>query len=365
MGSIDVLAMTKPKENAGSKSSNRFGYQINWGLKKLLMLEESGEDYIMIFDYHDDIVVCNSIKDADFIDFYQIKTKMSGSWAIGTLNSRTNESEDEVKVNNGLGILSKLISHTKVFDNCRNLYFVTNSFLSSNVYGRSEECVAFNELKDKAKKSLIDRVKQELGDIDDSAFDKIVFIQNQMNIDGYKDTLVGILNKFLKDKYNLVTDVQAVYDTLIGELTKRNNYEIEIENRDELLKHKSISHEEFRKYLESLTIQKGFEKIKDSIRIEIANEVNFFTKDNVIRNLNVIYQELMDYENDELQNLVSEIRNTISENPVTADLQCVWDYANNIFQMLIPEYNNYKKHSDMYIKSLILYIYEKDRQRFV
>lgn len=361
MGSIDILAMTKPKENAGSKSSNRFGYQINWGLKKLLMLEESGEDYIMIFDYHDDIVVCNSNKDVDYIDFFQIKTRMSGSWAIGALNGRTNESEEDGKVNSGLGILSKLISHTKVFDNCRNLFFVTNSFLSNNVYGRSEECVAFNALIDKAKKSIKERVKQELGEIDDSVFDKIVFIQNQMNVDGYEDTLVGILNRFLKDKFNLVTDVKAVYDTLIGELTKRNNYEKEIGNRDELLKHKSISHEEFRNYLESLTIQRDFDKIKDSIRIQIANEVNFFTKDNVVRNLNVIYQELMDYENDELQNLVSEIRNTISENPVTEDIEGIWDYANKIFQVFIPEYNNYKKHSDIYIKSLILYIYEKDR----
>ena len=51
MSSIEKLAQTRPKENAGSRSSNRFEYQINWGLDKLLKLEEGNEDYVMIFDY--------------------------------------------------------------------------------------------------------------------------------------------------------------------------------------------------------------------------------------------------------------------------------------------------------------------------
>ena len=61
MSTVDKLARTKPKENAGSRSSNRFEYQINWGLNLLLKMEEANEDYIMILDYHDDIVVCNYV----------------------------------------------------------------------------------------------------------------------------------------------------------------------------------------------------------------------------------------------------------------------------------------------------------------
>ena len=47
MSTVDKLARTKPKENVGSKSSNRFEYQINWGLKLLLKKEEANEEYIM------------------------------------------------------------------------------------------------------------------------------------------------------------------------------------------------------------------------------------------------------------------------------------------------------------------------------
>ena len=59
MGSLDELASIHPKENAGAASSNRFEFQINCGLHRLLQLEKAHEDYVMILDYHDDIVICN------------------------------------------------------------------------------------------------------------------------------------------------------------------------------------------------------------------------------------------------------------------------------------------------------------------
>lgn len=69
MSTVDKLARTKPKENAGSMYSNRLEPQINWGLNFLLKMEETNEDYIMILDYHDDIVVCNSdIQNKDLIE---------------------------------------------------------------------------------------------------------------------------------------------------------------------------------------------------------------------------------------------------------------------------------------------------------
>lgn len=80
MSSLDKLASIHPKENAGASSSIRFEYQINWGLHRLLQLEKAHEDYVMILDYHDDIVICNSEKQEDYIDFYQIKTITYSRW---------------------------------------------------------------------------------------------------------------------------------------------------------------------------------------------------------------------------------------------------------------------------------------------
>lgn len=104
MSSLEKLTSRQPRENAGASSSNRFEYQINWGLHRLLQLEKAHEDYVMIQDYHDDIVICNSEKQEDHIDFYQIKTRTYSRWGIRQLceadNKVKNQKMKEVKIQN-------------------------------------------------------------------------------------------------------------------------------------------------------------------------------------------------------------------------------------------------------------------------
>lgn len=366
MSTVDKLARTKPKENAGSRSSNRFEYQINWGLNLLLKMEEANEDYIMILDYHDDIVVCNSDSGSEYIDFYQIKTNISNMWTLGGLvGDNKNKMESSSNPDFGLSIIAKLISHVIQFEDSRKLYFVTNSRLSKNIYGASDEEVDFNQLKPDAQNSIKEKVKKELDDIDDSAFERLVFIQNQMNVIDYEQTMLGKLTQFLKRKFNIVTDVDVVYQNLIGQFRNKNNSENVVTDKETLLKNKAITHSEFKDYLTKLTLLKGFEKIRSEIINEISNDVNFYEKDKIKKCLDYIYQDLMNYEDDELQNLHSEINNIMSSFAVPIECKSLWDYTNSIYNSLMLSYNNYKQHDELYIKALILYAYTKDTQRII
>ncbi|GAG02404.1 unnamed protein product, partial [marine sediment metagenome] len=76
--SLKTQLIQEPRENAGSKSSNRFDYQKNWALCKLLELHLSGRDYILVLDFHEDILVLDSEVDPKEIEFYQIKTTQQG-----------------------------------------------------------------------------------------------------------------------------------------------------------------------------------------------------------------------------------------------------------------------------------------------
>lgn len=366
MSTVDKLARTKPKENAGSRSSNRFEYQINWGLNLLLKMEEANEDYIMILDYHDDIVVCNSDSGSKYIDFYQIKTNISNMWTLGSLvGGNKNRTGSSSNPDFGLSIIAKLISHVRQFKDSRKLYFVTNSRLAKSIYGASDEEIGFDQLKQDAQNSIKEKVKKVLDDIDDCAFERLVFIQNQMNVNEYEQTMIGKLAQFLKRKFNIITDIDAVYTTLIGQLRKKNDCEIEVVNKEELLKNKTISHMEFKEYLKKLSIQKGFAEIRKEIISEISVGVNFYEKDKIKKNLDSIYQDLMNYEDDELQNLHSEINNIMSSFDVSVECESLWDYTNSIYNSLMQSYNNYKQHDELYIKALILYAYTKDRQRII
>jgi hypothetical protein len=78
--------LLKPvRERSGSIASNRFDYQKDWSLCKLLQIHESGKSYVLIFEHDEDLIILDSENTPKKIDFYQIKTRNSGEWRVSDL----------------------------------------------------------------------------------------------------------------------------------------------------------------------------------------------------------------------------------------------------------------------------------------
>lgn len=258
MRSLDELASLKPRENAGASSSNRFEYQVNWGLHRLLQLEDeeerkkkesknednNDEGYVMILDYHDDIVVCNSDSGKDYIDFYQIKTRKNSNWGIMNLCDKKEKKNDDKEesdesddkkydskqieksqndITSKISIVAKLLQHTKDFDKTRKLYFVTNAHI--NFIGNKPVC-NFSELTKNNKDKIKEKIKLQLGNVKDENFEKLIFVQNEMSETRYKDTMLGELMNYLKEKWEISTDTDVVYKNLISLIRNKTNYEL-------------------------------------------------------------------------------------------------------------------------------------------
>src|SRR5689334_18860686 len=95
---LDVIFQVKPREVSGSRSSNRSDYQKSWAFCLLLKLHRTRQDYLVLFDYHDDVVVLDSAGSPSAIDFYQIKTKKGGNWTA-TLLLKREEGADKAPLN--------------------------------------------------------------------------------------------------------------------------------------------------------------------------------------------------------------------------------------------------------------------------
>lgn len=145
MDAFDEILSKLPSDIGGSTADNGFTFQKNWALKKLLELEDSGESYTIIFDYHDDIEVLDSDENATNIDFYQIKTSVN-NWTASTLCKKETNAEGKPKKS----FLGKLINHYLEFENTRNVYFVTNNCISSSLFDSQvnshDEVLAFSRL---------------------------------------------------------------------------------------------------------------------------------------------------------------------------------------------------------------------------
>ena len=66
---VQQMIELAPDDNSGSSSSNRFAYQKNWALYKMLELEQLGRDYMIVMDYHEDVVIIDTsinIKDTQY-----------------------------------------------------------------------------------------------------------------------------------------------------------------------------------------------------------------------------------------------------------------------------------------------------------
>ena len=79
MGLSSKFIEIKP-DISGARASNRFGFQTDWAICELLDKFAAGEDFIFLFDYHEDVVVLTPKDDStDFLaDFYQVKTADKG-----------------------------------------------------------------------------------------------------------------------------------------------------------------------------------------------------------------------------------------------------------------------------------------------
>jgi hypothetical protein len=81
----DLSALIKnvvPRERVGSQTQARYNFQANFGILKLVELREGGEDFRIIFDIFDDLMVVDSASAPTKACFYQLKSKDPGDWTI-------------------------------------------------------------------------------------------------------------------------------------------------------------------------------------------------------------------------------------------------------------------------------------------
>ena len=375
MNAFDSIVTKKPRENAGPLAANRFAYQLDWGLKKLLELEESNLPYTIIFDYQDDILVLDSDEEPEYIDFYQVKTNAAaGGWSRGQLTKPNpkkplkepvqtelfSEPIDDVDEEGEYSKIAKLLIHSLDFpSNARDYFFVTNAnfggtLIKGREYNRTKE-LEFSQLSQEAQDDIRQKIKAELPNLDDSVFEHLHFIKNQMSIEDHEVTIIGFLTDFL-DKHipKAKVSVRPVYDTLMGEIKKRNNYEALPNSVEDLVKNKAFTKTQFHQFLKGLETYENIEGKKSVIQ----NYLSHFLPDNaapkrrsIIRQIDVIKENFLIYDNTEFLRLYKTIDILIEK--TTGDYN-EWEWSQKVLERL-REDGSFARYNDDYLTCLILY----------
>lgn len=376
MNALESIVARKPRENAGSLAANRFAYQLDWGLKKLLELEESNQPYTIIFDYQDDILVLESDKDPNYIDFYQVKTNAAaGGWRLGqltrVLKPKTKKEPvqtdlfsqpvDDVEEEEKYSKLAKLLIHSLDFpSNARDYFFVTNAnFGGTLIKGREfnrMQNLDFSQLVKEAQDEIKKKVKNELPEIDDSVFEHLHFIKNQMSIDDHEVIIIGLLTDFLNRHIpKAKVSVRPVYDTLMGEMKKRNNYEAIPDSVEDLVKNKAFTKTQFHQFLKGLETYENTE----GKRAVIQNHLLHYLPDNeaakrrsILKQINAIKEDFLVYDNHEFLRLYKTIDLLLDK--TTGDYN-EWEWSQKVLERLKEDGSFTMRYNDDYLTCLILY----------
>jgi hypothetical protein len=206
-----------------------------------LELHQNGSDYLIVFDYHDDVLVLDSSTDPQRIDFYQIKTKTSGHWTRTALIARDKGADGPLP-----SILGKLTENKIRFpDHAGRLSLVSNQGFKLAVKGSADSVaqkVTLNQLTNGELAAIQKAIREEHGlAVDLDCRDCTHLEVTSLSLGDHAIHSMGVLGNFLETLYpGQKVQLPAVYKSLSDEIRRKTNVEQSATSFDDLCAARSI-----------------------------------------------------------------------------------------------------------------------------
>lgn len=256
------LLAVPERENAGARSSNRFSFQQVWAFDYMLKIIESDIDFVLFMEFHDDIIVLNRCEQEEYVDFFQIKTDDKDSRYITSSFITKNGNKYPEK----MSIIQKMIDEfVKFEDDTRSIHLVSNkSFdfgeLKDTTETKNRSTIVLNEMNatclKKIKKDMC-KACNKFGNCKEECLNVIYFDVSDLDLASYEDTVMGRMIRKL-EKMNIPSTIErtrSIYNTILGEIRRKNNSEKAAGSISELLTRKAISKSEFMDWIDKLRVE--------------------------------------------------------------------------------------------------------------
>lgn len=279
MGKLaDEFVARRPRELAGARTSKAYDYQKDWALCKLLDLHKTESDYLLVLEYHEDVVVFDSADNPINADFYQLKQKKTGNWTIGAISKPKN------KTDSTSSILGKIFSNEDAFqDHARSLSFVSNQGLSCKLNDGTKalefESVTFDDLSLEDKKKVRDCVHApELEESNLAGLRKLSIMRTPLGVDTHRTMTIGNLAEFLDSQYpHKHVSTSLAYKTIFDEIRRKTNCSDTCTTHEDLLQFKSISQPYFANMIKQIVASSSSEDIWASVEAQLRAEHYAYT----------------------------------------------------------------------------------------
>jgi Cap4-like dsDNA endonuclease family protein len=234
----EKLADHAREGSAGAAAYRGFTYQHHWTLCKLLEVHEQPEDYVLLVDHHDDVIVWSEPPDG-LLRCFQVKAKGSGNWTTAALLKRKGDA---------LSILGKLYHHTIFFEgDVESLEVVSNARfsvgrLSDGSPSLDRVRIQCSELSADVATKIRLALQGEHDLSEDPAFEELVcFERSAIPLEAFREHTVGRVTEMLDtESGGQPVRSKAAYQALMDEIERRASIVATAFPREEALRRKSL-----------------------------------------------------------------------------------------------------------------------------
>lgn len=362
----DDLLTVLPKEESGSKTSRKYDFQKNLSL--YLMIEYYGrrDDFVFLFDFHDDLAVVDSEKAPNHIEFYQIKSKDKGNWTINRLS--------KAKKNQKHSIIGKLYLNKINFEkHATQLIFISNANFNIGKLNDGRQTTDLKKIraKDLQKVNIStfnNRIKKEHKLKSDPRFEDLTrFEVTKLSNEDSQTHCIGAIN-ILVNKINPNNKVNSglAYKQIINEVKRKTNTTVSdtsIVDLSELFESKGISKSTFLDFLNEAGLYSNINDDWNDIQLSLRQSTLGYGELQKFkagwRSLNLIY--IGESHNSLFQDTIEKVRTLLNEeyrNGKISDTMNLKSVVENCYAKIkIKEYDEY------FIKCLIIKCFHEKYQK--
>lgn len=226
------------REIKGAETFSKYEYQYHWALARLLDEHKTSADYAIFVEYHEDVVVSNSLnKDVAEFDFTQIKANDSSAYSIANIIYAAEGSSS---------ILEKLLTSatTRSFkDKIVKINLVASHGFKPELQaeGISLEVITKADLSETASEKFTEHVKTKLGMAELPT--TLSFVIPKFQSKGCQEYVIGRIAELLASLYpHSHCDAPAIYRLLIDELHRKGGVTFDYLDWDAAIAHKSVTY---------------------------------------------------------------------------------------------------------------------------
>lgn len=271
----DTIANAKPRERAGATSADRFDYQKDWALCKLLLLHQSSGDYVVAFDAYDDVVVLNGEAAPDKIAFFQIKALGKKQMTLNRILKRDQGANGPLPSIIGKLYYGKILfpDHTEALTLVSSTPFQVD-LLDDAANSVDKRFLCCNELHTTVQEKIAEQIKEEHSLSAVPPFAEITYFEvSDLPLQDHAIFARGKLSDFLEGlNPSGAFRISIAYRAIADGIKRKNNYSGEWSDFDDFVRAKGLARAEFERILKAVGAYTDLESLWQRIENRLNTE---------------------------------------------------------------------------------------------